>query len=86
MARTSLSSRAEPGVSGTNPLLRRGVMAVDPVCGTEVSSDSVSNQERHEYAGDIYLFCSSTCKRRFVEEPDMYTGDPGMGIRANRDG
>lgn len=58
-------------------------MAVDPVCGMAVSSPTM---EQHEYAGTTYAFCSAECKTRFVEEPDMYTGDPGMGELANRDG
>jgi YHS domain-containing protein len=59
------------------------MMAVDPVCGMDVKGRT---KERHEYAGTTYVFCSADCKRRFVEEPDMYTGDPGMGRAANRDG
>ena len=59
-------------------------MAVDPVCGMNV--DSRSAKERHEYAGERYVFCSPTCKNRFIEEPDMFTGGPGKGTLANRDG
>ena len=59
-------------------------MAVDPVCGMQVNART--SKERHEYAGSTYVFCSPDCKKRFVEEPDMYTGDPGMGRVANRDG
>lgn len=59
-------------------------MAIDPVCGVEVEEGSTG--ERHEYAGTTYVFHNADCKQRFVEEPDLYTGDPGMGTVANRDG
>ena len=59
-------------------------MAVDPVCGQQVNART--SKEKVEYAGETYYFDKPECKRRFVEEPDMFTGDPGMGQRANRDG
>jgi Cu+-exporting ATPase len=58
-------------------------MARDPVCGMEVQEAST---ERLEYVGTGYVFCGADCKNRFLEEPDMYTGDPGMGKVADRDG
>ena len=50
---------------------RDGTQAVDPVCGMQVSADS---EHRQEYAGVEYLFCSTSCRGKFVVAPDQYLG------------
>ncbi len=46
-----------------------GVALTDPVCGMTVTEDS---EHRHVYDGAEYLFCSDSCRGKFVAEPDKY--------------
>jgi len=48
-------------------------MHVDPVCKMEV----VEGQEaaRREYDGKTYYFCSKTCARKFVQNPEQYLAE-----------
>ncbi|MEX0874400.1 MAG: adenylate/guanylate cyclase domain-containing protein [Actinomycetota bacterium] len=41
----------------------------DPVCGMAVGEDAAA---RLRHNGVIYAFCSPTCLRRFLEDPDRY--------------
>ncbi len=41
----------------------------DPVCGMAVGDDAVA---RLRHNGVTYAFCSPTCLRRFLEDPDRY--------------
>ena len=47
-------------------------MAKDPVCGMEV--DPSTAQQRSEYQGQTYYFCSPGCKQAFEAEPQKYAG------------
>lgn len=42
---------------------------IDPVCGMQVTADS---EHRHLHDGMIYLFCSDSCRGKFIAEPDTY--------------
>jgi len=55
----------------------------DPVCGRQV--DHADPRLRTEYADVLYSFCSHECMQRFVEQPDIFTGDPGRVNVAERD-
>src|SRR5579884_641730 len=55
----------------------------DPVCGRELGSSP--SPYRTEYADVTYQFCSSSCLQRFVEQPDIFTAQPGRGQVAERD-
>ena len=55
----------------------------DPVCGRQV--DTTNPALRSEYADVVYTFCSQECMRRFVEQPDIFTAEPGRGNVAERD-
>ncbi|MBV9174731.1 MAG: YHS domain-containing protein [Chloroflexi bacterium] len=57
--------------------------ARDPVCGREVAQLDASLTS--EYADETYVFCSQTCRDRFDEQPDIFTGQPGRGEVAERD-
>ncbi len=41
----------------------------DPVCGMAVGDDAAA---RLRHGGVVYAFCSPTCLRRFLEDPDKY--------------
>jgi Cu+-exporting ATPase len=41
----------------------------DVVCGMEVSSDS---EYHHQHGDDRYYFCSESCLRKFMENPEQY--------------
>ncbi len=49
-------------------------MAVDPVCGMRVSSDS---KYHSRFSGMEYHFCSERCENRFVANPLRYTEASG---------
>ena len=55
----------------------------DPVCGRPVERRDTRLQS--EYADVIYQFCSQTCLDRFIEQPDIFTAQPGRGLVAERD-
>jgi YHS domain-containing protein len=55
----------------------------DPVCGRQV--DVANPQLRTEYADVLYSFCSQQCMTRFLEQPDIFTAEPGRGNVAERD-
>ncbi len=56
-------------------------MAIDPVCGMAV--DEKTAQDRSEYAGQTYFFCSSICKSTFDQEHAKHAaqtaGEDGSG-------
>ncbi len=47
-------------------------MAIDPVCGMQVSEENAAASE--EYMGKTYHFCSQYCRDEFVQDPDAYVG------------
>ncbi len=53
---------------GSMPNERNAVR--DPVCGMGVNPDIAQN--RIQYAGETYYFCSDRCKTRFLAEPNQY--------------
>lgn len=75
--------------TGTHPALQVGAMrndlrsALDPVCGREVDREDPRLQS--EYADVVYQFCSQQCMDRFIEQPDIFTADPGRGRVAEND-
>ena len=58
-------------------------MQADPVCGARVRERG--NQQKVEYAGQSYYFCSPDCLERFDAQPDLFTAGPAEGKLANRD-
>ena len=46
------------------------VMAMDPVCGTNV--DDRMNEFQTKFAGKRYFFCSDECRAEFEEHPEDY--------------
>lgn len=44
-------------------------MVHDPVCGMEID---ISKAEKTEYEGKIYYFCSTSCKDKFLQEPEKF--------------
>ena len=54
----------------------------DPVCGNEIQLDDSSPHTEH---GDwVYFFCSSDCRRQFLEDPDRHAVSP-LSAAADRD-
>jgi YHS domain-containing protein len=49
-------------------------IAIDPVCGMEV--DTESSQWTAEHNGEMYYFCSKGCMLDFKDEPEPFL-DPG---------
>jgi YHS domain-containing protein len=45
-------------------------MVEDPVCGMEVNLETAP--AKTEYEGQIYYFCSESCKEAFEEDPEQY--------------
>lgn len=48
-------------------------MAKDVVCGMQVDPQRAAGQS--EYQGQIYYFCSASCKRKFDSSPEAYRKD-----------
>ena len=47
---------------------------IDPVCGMDIElEDAVGS---HEYQGETYYFCNSTCLERFSADPEKYLHPP----------
>lgn len=46
--------------------------AIDPVCHMTV--DTQTAQNKADYQGNTYYFCSPGCKNAFEKEPEKYTG------------
>ncbi len=46
-------------------------MAMDPVCGMDV--DEKTAPAKTTYQGQIYYFCSESCKEDFLEDPERFT-------------
>lgn len=42
----------------------------DPVCGMDVEPADAAAREDLE--GQTYYFCSESCRRKFVQNPDRY--------------
>lgn len=47
-------------------------LAIDPVCGMSV--DPATAKHRVHHAGQDYYFCSSSCRERFLDDPQKYVG------------
>ncbi|KPJ48592.1 hypothetical protein AMJ40_07245 [candidate division TA06 bacterium DG_26] len=45
-------------------------LAKDPVCGMDVSEETVL---KTEHSGKTYYFCCDACKTAFEKTPDEYT-------------
>jgi Cu+-exporting ATPase len=45
-------------------------MAKDPVCGMIV--DEKKSKFKSEHGGDMYYFCSASCKQKFDADPLKY--------------
>ena len=45
-------------------------MAIDPVCGMDVDSESAQWTAEHE--GETYYFCSKGCMLDFKDDPQQY--------------
>jgi len=70
LAGPAAAGSARPaGSEGVRPAAR-SALAVDPVCGMTVTTDS-SQPVRHE--GADYYFCCAGCRQAFEEDPDAYT-------------
>ena len=45
-------------------------IAIDPVCGMEVQTDSAQHTLDHQ--GTTYHFCSKGCRLEFGDDPEKY--------------
>ncbi len=58
-------------------------MAIDPVCGMTV--DEKTAQNKSDYKGNSYYFCSAGCKKTFDADPEKYLkGAPPKGMPAKK--
>lgn len=48
------------------------IKALDVVCGMEL--DPLRTKLHVEHKGEVYYFCSTTCKNHFVNDPQKYIG------------
>ncbi|MDH3228740.1 MAG: YHS domain-containing protein [Alphaproteobacteria bacterium] len=46
----------------------------DPMCGSEIEFDD--SLPRTERGGWVYFFCSTECRRRFLEDPERHAVSP----------
>jgi Cu+-exporting ATPase len=53
-------------------------MAKDLVCGMTVGENS---PHRSTHAGQTYLFCSASCKKKFDKEPERYVATAGGRVQ-----
>ena len=53
-------------------------MAKDPVCGMAVDSKSPHTST---HAGQTYVFCCATCKKKFDTEPGRYAVPVGGEVQ-----
>ena len=47
----------------------------DPVCGMELNVENT--EERAEFKGKIYYFCSDQCRNKFDQNPAQYASRAG---------
>lgn len=47
-------------------------MERDVVCGMQVDPGNAAAQMEHQ--GKTYYFCSEDCHRKFMQNPEQYTG------------
>jgi len=59
-------------------------MVKDPVCGMEVNEETAQNKSIH--VGNVYHFCSATCKTEFDKNPEKYAKRETMGRHASHYG
>lgn len=45
--------------------------AIDLVCGMEVETTSAQTAS---HKGETYYFCSSSCQKHFIDNPEDYVG------------
>ena len=50
-------------------------MALDPVCGMEVSESDAP--ARSEFEGKTYYFCATECKEKFDANPKQFATERG---------
>jgi len=59
-------------------------MAKDSVCGMEVDEENAQNKSMH--MGNVYHFCSTTCKAEFDRKPEKYVQRENTGRHASHYG
>jgi Cu+-exporting ATPase len=57
---------------GSGVKIGEHAMVKDPVCGLMI--DEKTAAATSEYQGQIYYFCAHSCKDRFDQNPERYTG------------
>ncbi len=50
----------------------KNVKVTDIVCGMELDLAKIKGAV--ERKGETYYFCSDSCRKHFVENPELYTG------------
>jgi Cu+-exporting ATPase len=48
------------------------VAVIDLVCGMDL--DPTETKLHVEHKGEVYYFCTTTCKNHFVNDPEKYLG------------
>jgi P-type Cu+ transporter len=54
--------------------------ATDPVCGMKV--DTANSRHHHQHEGRDYVFCSASCRSRFVADPQQHLKKPARASAA----
>ncbi|MEA2824238.1 MAG: P-type Cu+ transporter [Alphaproteobacteria bacterium] len=78
------SAQTHGAASAKEPPCHHGhtdVMSTDPVCGMKVKQTPGSLNA--EYGGAIYHFCSETCRKKFLTEPERYVAPAEAPVSAN---
>jgi xanthine dehydrogenase accessory factor len=63
------------GAAEAEAVADRPAVAVDPVCGMQVTLEGAMHTFEHE--GTTFYFCCGGCRSRFVEDPDSYLAASG---------
>lgn len=67
-----MSTKIEKQLNKTGMHIEPDAKALDVVCGMELNP--VSTKLHAEHKGEVYYFCSTTCKNHFVSSPEKYVG------------
>ncbi len=69
---------------GTHTAHKSEAVVRDPVCGMTV--DTAAGKPSAEHGGQVFHFCSESCRTKFQKDPDAYltATDPVCGMKVDR--
>jgi len=67
-----MTNNTNKQLKGANMHIESDQKVIDVVCGMEL--DPAHTKLHVEHRGEVYYFCSTTCKNHFVSDPGKYVG------------